>query len=224
MIELDVPQYSPEWYFARLGMPTASQFSRILTAKTRKLAAGSETYMHELLSEWLTGIPYSFDASGYMERGTQLEPEAVAWYEWETNTVTREVGFCLRDDKRVGCSPDRLVGEDGGLEIKCPGAKGHVANMLNMSDEYFAQVQGCLWITGRAHWDLVSYHPTIPSVIVRIERDEEYIGQLANAVDEFLARLAAAREKLLAQGAQPATELDPEFAASIEISLPIGAR
>lgn len=224
MIELDIVQYAPEWYFARLGMPTASQFSRILTAKTRKLAAGSETYMHELLSEWLTGIPYSFDASGYMERGTQLEPEAVAWYEWENNVVTREVGFCLRDDKRVGCSPDRLVGDDGGLEIKCPAAKGHVANMLNMSDEYFAQVQGCLWITGRAHWDLVSYHPTIPSVIVRIERDEKYIADLDAAMTEFLARLSLARVKLIEQGAQPATELDPEFAASIDITLPIGAR
>lgn len=223
MIELNTGQASPEWYWARLGIPTASQFSRILTAKTRKLAAGSETYMHELLSEWLTGVPFNSDLGGFVERGTMLEPEAVAWYEWTQGVSTRQVGFCLRDDRKVGCSPDRLVGDDGGLEIKCPAAKGHVANMLNMTEDHYAQVQGCMWITGRAWWDLVSYHPEIPSVWVHIERDEEYIGQLASAVDEFLARLAAAREKLIAQGAQPATKLDPAFEASIEITLPTGA-
>lgn len=223
MIELDAPQGSPEWYWERLGRPTASQFSRILTAKTRKLAAGSETYMHELLSEWLTGVPFNSDLGGFVERGTMLEPEAVAWYEWEKGCTTRQVGFCLRDDRLVGCSPDRLIGDDGGLEIKCPGAKGHVANMLNMTEDHCAQVQGCMWITGRAWWDLVSFHPEIPSVCVRIERDAEYIAALGTAMTEFLARLSLARVKLIELGAQPATKLDPAFEASIEITLPAGA-
>lgn len=220
MIVLDMPQGSPEWFMARLGIPTASQFSRILTAKTRKLAAGSETYLHELLSEWITGIPFQGNLPGFVERGTQLEPDAIAWYEFDRGVTTTEVGFCLRDDRLVGCSPDRLVGEDGGLEIKCPGAKGHVANVLGMTDDHNAQVQGCLWITGRAWWDLVSYHPDIPPVVVRIERDEDYIRDLNAAMSEFLARLQSARAKLIAHGAVPATELDMGFMASLPINLP----
>lgn len=215
MIVLDVPQGSPAWHFARLGIPTASQFSRIMTAKTRKLAAGSETYMHELLAEWLLGIPNALEARGFLERGHDLESQAVAWYEFQRGLETTPVGVCLRDDRLVACSPDRLVGEDGGMEIKCPSAKGHVANVLGMGDEYFAQVQGNLWITGRKWWDLVSFHPSIPSVIVRIERDEAYIAALDAAVSEFLVRLVDARARLVEHGAQPATELSPDFAATL---------
>lgn len=215
MIALDVKQGSDAWHFARLGIPTASCFDRIMSTKTRKLLAGSEGYMHELLAEWLIGVPNALEARGFIERGHDLEPHAVAWYEFQRAIETKPVGVCLRDDRLVACSPDRLVGDDGGMEIKCPAAKGHVANVLDMGDEYFAQVQGSLWITGRKWWDLVSFHPTIPSVIVRIERDEAYIADLEAAMSEFLNRMQAAREALIAHGAEPATELAPEFAASL---------
>lgn len=215
MILLECLQGSAEWHFARLGIPTASQFDRILTAKTRKLAAGSEKYMHELLAEWLIGIPNGVTSFGLLDRGSEMETWAVGFYELQRNVTTTMAGVCLRNDRLVGCSPDRLVGDDGGMEIKTPGAPKHVANMLGMSDEYFAQVQGNLWITGRDWWDIVSYHPEIPPAIVRIERDPEYIAALATAVDQFVLNLLAARETLIAKGAEPATALAPEFAATL---------
>lgn len=215
MIVLDVPQGSAAWHFARLGIPTASQFSRIMSAKTHKLLAGSDTYLHELLAEWLIGIPNALESRGFLERGHDLESHAVAWYEFERDVTTTKVGVCLRDDRLAACSPDRLIGDDGGMEIKCPSAKVHVANMLGMADEHFAQVQGCLWITGRKWWDLVSYHPTLPSVVVRIERDEDYIEALDKAMTEFLAKMRVARAKLIEQGAEPATELAPSFVATL---------
>lgn len=217
MIVLDVRQGSPEWHFARLGIPTASQFSRIVSTKTRKVLAGSETYMHELLAEWLIGVPGGIDARGLMARGTEIEPWAISYYELQRNVETTPVGVCMREDRMVACSPDRLIDDDGGLEIKCPGAKQHVANLLGMGDDYFAQVQGNLWITGRRWWDLLSYHPEIPCAIVRVQRDESYIAALASGVDQFLSDLIAARLRLIDQGAEPATALAPEFAASLSM-------
>lgn len=215
MIALNFKQGTAEWHWNRLGIPTASCFDRIMSTKTHKLLAGAETYMHELLAEWLVGIPNSIEQRGFIERGHDLESHAVAWYEFERNVTTTPVGICLLDNRLAACSPDRLVEEEGGLEIKCPAAKGHVANMLGMGDEYFAQVQGNLWITGRKWWDLVSFHPTIPSVIVRIERDEEYMDALDVAMREFFNRLHVARGKIIERGGVPATELDPAFAATL---------
>lgn len=215
MILLDVKQGSPEWHFARLGIPTASQFGRIISTKTLKPLAGSEAYMHELLAEWLIGMPCGVEARGFMERGNDMEEWAVRYYELQRNSTVRKVGVCLRDDRMVACSPDCLVDDDGGLEIKCPSASKHVANMLDMGDDYFAQCQGNMWITGRRWWDLLSYHPTLPPVIVRVERDDAYIGALEAAMAVFLDKLRHARSVLIAQGAVPAQELDAEFAASV---------
>jgi len=215
VITINAEQGSPEWHFARLGIPTASQFSRILTAKTRKPAGGRETYMHELLAEWCIGVPHSVEVKGYIDRGNELEDWAVSYYELQRNVTTTKVGVCLRDDRLVACSPDRLVGDDGGLEIKCPSAAKHVANMLDMTEDHFAQVQGNLWITGRSWWDLISYHPELPTVIVRIARDEEYMAALDSAMGIFLSELVAARNKLLALGAEPAESLAPDFVSAL---------
>jgi len=176
--------------------------------------------MHELLAEWITGIPSSAEQSGFMERGSEMEAWAVGWYELQRSVTTTPVGTCLHDTLPAACSPDRLVGDDGGLEIKCPSAKVHVANLLDATDEHYAQAQGNLWITGRKWWDLLSYHPTIPPTIVRIERDEEYIAALDSAMREFAVRLVAARLTLVTRGCTPASELDPEFVAAITVDEP----
>lgn len=201
---------------ARLGVITASHMAQIITPKTRKLSASADKYMHELLAGWLTGIPADAEGSRFMERGTELEQWAVDYYEFQRDVKVDRVGFCLRDDRRVGCSPDGLVGEDGGIEIKCPSAAQHVANLLDMTDAYFTQVQGCMYVTGRKWWDLISYNPILPASIVRIERDEEYIAALEPALAAFIAQYDAAKQRLLELGCVPAAALAPEFEASLQ--------
>lgn len=215
MIVLDCKQGSPEWHFARLGIPTASQFGRILTPKTRKFSESSVGYIHELIAEWLIGIPGGGEGRGFMERGTNMEEWGRGYYELVRGVTVQTVGVCLRDDRMAAASPDGLVGDDGGMEIKVPSASKHVANLLGAAEEHHAQVQGNLWITGRKWWDLVSYHPEIPPTIVHVERDEAYIEALDAAMSEFVPRLLAARERVVALGAVPAAALAPEFAATI---------
>lgn len=194
---LDCEQGSQEWLEARMGIPTASRFSRILTPKTRKLSAQRERLKHELLAESYLGYPIEWEPTQFMERGTDLEDRARAWYEFDRDVEVREVGFCLRDDGLTGCSPDGLVGDDGGLEIKCRGAAPHMAALLGDDDiADMTQIMGSLWITGREWWDVLAFNPAFPSVRIRVYRDEDYIADLAAAVDQFLEELAEGRELL----------------------------
>ena len=197
MIRLDFAQGSPEWHAARLGIPTASNFGRILTPGG-KLSASADTYMHELIAERMLGFPLNAGSVDFMERGKALEEQAVAFYELQRGVDTEQVGFVLTDDRRAGCSPDRFVGLDGGLESKCPSPAVHVGYLLDggISDKYRPQVQGALWMTGRWWWDTLSYHPDLPPALVRVERDAEYITAIEVAVSAFCDRLDAACERL----------------------------
>jgi hypothetical protein len=201
MIAFDMEQNSPEWLAVRLGRPTASAFSKIITPKEMKLSKSSRPYLNELVAEWVLGYSPKDDASLFMERGHEIEPEAIKYYEMVKDVKVQRVGFCMLDDGSAGCSPDGLVGEDGGLEVKCLGAIGHVDYLLNGDfSEYRAQIQGGLWITGRAWWDFLAYHPNMPPLLVRVERDEVFIAALAAAVTEFAAKLALAKDQMRAGG------------------------
>lgn len=197
---LNVEQGSPEWLRARLGIPTASQVDRLLTPKTLKISSQAGTYRNQLLAEWWCGYPIDWGGqSSFMERGTDMEPEARAWYELQRDVEATQVGFVLRDDGRFGGSPDSLVGEDGGLEIKCPALHTHLGYLLDpeaLTAEYRGQVQAYLYLTGRAWWDLLAYNPELPPVVRRVERDELYIAALDKVLAEFLGELERARAVL----------------------------
>jgi hypothetical protein len=201
VIRLDCRQGSAEWIEARLGIPTASQYHRIITPKTGKLSSQAEGYAYELLAEELLGHSLDEGASDFMARGTALEQSAIRLYEFQRDVTTERVGFILRDDRLTGCSPDRLVDVDGGLELKCPSAKVHVGYMLGQdADAYKCQVQGGLWLTGRDWWDWLSYNPEMAPVLIRFQRDEPFIARLAAVVDQFISYLDECRLRLVAGG------------------------
>jgi len=200
MIIHPASQGTPEWQIARLGIPTASQFHQIITPKTRKPSASAAGYLYELLAEYFLGEPLDGASSGFMERGREMEEEAALWYELRQDVELTPVGLCLRDDKKVAASPDRLVGEDGLLEIKCLSAKLHVAALLgDPLEEYAIQMQGQLLVTERKWVDRLFYNPALPSMVTHQERDEGLIGVLGEEVDGFVARLDAAKARLRAE-------------------------
>lgn len=193
MIILEAEQGTQEWLAARVGRPSASQFHKLVTSKG-KPSTSADKYIDLMISERLTGRSEPIFVTDAMRRGTDLEPEARAYYELVTGNGVEEVGFILDNSGEFGCSPDGLVG-DGGLEIKCPAAHNHVewARKKVCPSKHFAQVQGCMWITDRKWWDFMSYHPDMKPFIVRVERDEEFITQLAvqvkAAVDEIISEV-----------------------------------
>jgi hypothetical protein len=184
MIHLPIEQGSAEWIGARLGIPTASCFRQILTPKTHELSKTADKYMHKLLAERLTGLPEDVVPSPEMVRGIEMEDEAADWYGFSYQPVER-AGLWLTNDRRVGCSPDRLVSDDGLIEVKCPMAPTQIKYRLGgPPTDYVMQIQGQLWVTERQWCDLVLYHPTI-QIVQRCDRDEVLIAKIAAALGTF---------------------------------------
>jgi hypothetical protein len=202
MIIHNCQQGSERWHRLRLGIPTASCFSKIVTP-TGKLSKQSDGYMHRLLAEWLFGAPLEDPESTYrsewMQRGNDLEESAVRAYEFQTGHEAEQIGFITDDAGNLGCSPDRLIGKHGLLEIKVPSWATHVGYMLTNSieQEYTPQLQGQLLLTERRWVDIVSYCPPFPLVIIRVQRDAAYQTALSDALDQFVAGMLAARDKLI---------------------------
>lgn len=186
----DCEQNSPEWMECRLGIPTASGFSKVLAqgdGKTRR------RYLLDLAAERLTGTIAESYSNGHMERGHAMEGEARNLYAFQRDADPVRVGFIRRDDVRAGASPDSLIADDGLLEIKTKlGAlQLDVLEKRKLPSEHVAQVQGQMWVSGRAYCDFVSYWPKLPLFVIRVERDEAYIAKLAQAVADFNGELDA---------------------------------
>lgn len=194
-------QGSPEWFQARCGYATASRFSDVLAKIKTGEAASRRNYRAQLVCERMTGLPAESFESSAMKWGTEQEPYAREAYEIHTGAMIEQVGFLKHADLMAGASPDGLIDEDGGIELKCPNTATHIDTILKgMPAEHLPQIQGAMWITGRGWWDFVSYDPRMPEhlqlFIKRVERDEKYITQLAFEVNTFLADVEEAIAQL----------------------------
>jgi len=171
---VDCIQGFPEWFQARLGIQTASEFKRIITSVGLEPSKSADAYINQLVSEWLSGNPDATFQSKWMARGHDLEDEARNYYTFQTDNEVTQVGFCMDDAKRYGCSPDGLIGEDGGLEIKVPSPGVHTGYLLGnkVPTQHRLQVLGNLLVTGRKWWDFCSYDPNIEPLIVRTHRKD----------------------------------------------------
>lgn len=202
MIIHNVEQHSPQWFALRLGVPTASCFGKIITPVSGELSKQAATYAHELVAETMLGYPVkNLDDMFWIERGQELEPQAVRMYEFTFDAETKPVGFMTTDDGQIGASPDRLVGADGIMEIKCCSPTIHMGYVLGAIEEkYKPQIQGQLYISGRQWCDWFAYHPELPPKRIRTLRDEEYIERLDRALRGFLNMKYNMIESLKAQG------------------------
>lgn len=200
---LDCEQYSLQWWKSRAGVPTASNADRILTA-TGKPSTSADAYIAELVDEIVRPQlersqdeqAAAFAGNRHTERGHAFEPKAAAWHQLVTGLNSRPVGMVFRDDGKAACSPDRLIGDFGGLEIKAPEGKKHALWMIQnrLPDEHKQQVHYSLAVSGLAFWDFVSYCPGYKPFRVRVEPDD-YTEKMAAAIDDFVSRLDAAKEQ-----------------------------
>lgn len=170
----DINQNTPEWDNIRLGKMTGSVSGLFLVNGKRKISVsegfsasigvGFQTFIYRKAGEWITGEAQQvggFSGNQITEWGHAYEPEAVERYNelnWED---AKKVGFVQRSHW-AGCSPDRLIGDDGGLEVKC----FQQTNFLKVRDGVYEkmkdierQIQWCLYVTRRKWWDFFCYHP-----------------------------------------------------------------
>lgn len=191
-------QGTQEWMDYRIGVPTASGFSKIITPAKGDKSTSYKSYMYELIAEKLINEKTNGFKSEFMERGNEIEPLARASYEFINDVEVKQVGMIFNDDMTIGISPDGLIGATGGLEIKCPKPSTVVKYMLDggLPLEYKPQVMGSLWISGREWWDFLAFHPSMDFFQIRVYRDEEYIKKMSLHLSNFVDELQNNYEKL----------------------------
>ena len=200
-------QGSAEFFAARRGFITGSRFKDVMDfnkgtpakdgkpAKPGKESAKRAAYRAEVVIERITGRSIDHYVSGPMRDGIDREPLAKMAYEARTGRMLTDHGFRRHPTlPMVGGSPDALIGDDGGLEIKCPTPTTHLDTLLNgMDAEHIPQVQGYIWIFGAQWWDFCSYCPhfdePLRTYIQRIPRDDAYLAELAAGVLTFAAEV-----------------------------------
>lgn len=238
MIVHDIPQGDIQWFAVRAGIPTASQFHRIVQpggeprfkkngepykSSAGELADGRWIYAFELAAERLLGeSKMPLDGLRWIERGKFLEGDAVSHYEFTRGRKTAKVGFITPDHGRWGCSPDRLVvGGDGdpleALEIKCPSAPKHLEYFIaGPGTNYKCQVQGSLMTTGFDCWWFQSYHPQLPEVLMRFDRDEAFIAKLQSGLEQFCDEIDEVVERIKEAGYVPTPS---SFAGPVDVAM-----
>ena len=192
MTAVNVLQRSEQWFELRRGIPTCSRFDQILTAARGEPSKSQETLINELIAESISPPEQGFirPATAEMEYGMKLEAEARCCYELEYATLpVQEAGFILSVCGLYGGSPDALVGDVGGVEIKCPNASTHVGYVRagTLPNDYKCQVHGYLVVTGRDWWDFFSYARNLPPFYMRVTRDD-FTAKLAGEIAKFCAK------------------------------------
>jgi len=194
----DIEQGSAEWMALRIGVPSSSRFSEIVKANGKQ-SDSRKKYMYQLAGERIAQRKEASYTNKNMQNGIDTEEEARNYYELHTNDDVETVGFCYKDEEKLfGCSPDGLVGDDGGVEIKCVIMSTQVSYLLSgkLPTTYFQQVQGSLYITGRKWWDFLSYCPGMKPFLVRVTPDVEFIAALDYELRLFTKELDILTEKI----------------------------
>jgi len=199
MKEYSCDQGDQEWLQARVGKVTASEADSLLTPEF-KIRTGEtpHTYLAKKIAEATLNRPLEGFSSFETEQGQILEMEARSWFAFEHDHAVRQVGFIAHDDGRCGCSPDALLDDDGGLEIKAPQPTNHVKYLLDgkLPKDYAVQVHFSMYVTGRAWWKFVSYRRKFKPFVLTVMRDETICKQIHSALSDFYSKFNEAIIKI----------------------------
>lgn len=201
---IDCKQGSTEWSQARLGVVTASEVDALVTPLWKpRTGDGVETFLYRKLCEKLLNwSPADISGGGTfaMIQGSIVEEIARPWYAFEYNVNVQTPGFCLSDDGRIGCSPDGLIGDDCGLELKAPQPPQHLKYLIGgvVPKEYLAQVHFSMFVTGRPRWVFCSYSRQFPPLVIEVKRDPKIDAVFETALGDFFDQFDAIYGKLKA--------------------------
>lgn len=224
---IECVQSSPEWWEARRGLPTASDFDSIMTPAKQQPSASQQKYIAKLIGDITDLSPTYFSQQGFRnaetDYGQQTEGEARRFYEKEASDKAgrpikvRQVGFCLHDSGDFGASPDGLIEEEGTLELKCPARKTHYLYLMNgtLPLAYKNQVHGQLIVTGRPWADFMSYCVGERPLIIRVVPDDYTIKLRAN-LKIFVQKFKEAKERLgIRMPSSGTDEITPEITQAV---------
>jgi hypothetical protein len=188
-------QRSDEWFRLHMGIPTGSEFHKVMAKKgPRGGESGKEyvmraKYMRILAGEIITGEPRENEWGGnrHTERGKEREDEARCLYALDHDVEPVQVGFVRNGN--CGCSPDSFVGT-GGLELKDVIAEKQIERLKDgtLPSEHKWQVIGGLLVCEQLEFfDFMSHCRGLPPFYVRTWRDKvtAELAELRAGIDRF---------------------------------------
>ena len=188
-----IEQGSKDWFKARLGKVTASGVADVLAKTKSGVSASRGNYLIKLAIQRTTGAIEEGFTNDAMQWGKDNEAQARVAYEVCSSNFVDQVAFVDHPTiKWFGASPDGLIDNDGLVEIKCPNSSTHweYFKYNRPPQKYVIQMQAQMACTGRAWCDFVSFDPRMPErsrlLIVRVSRDNEFIANMENEVQQFL--------------------------------------
>lgn len=203
-IHRDIEQGTEAWQSLRAGRVGGSSCAALLVngRSENGLGKGAMSLIYRKAAEYIAGKEEGY-VNAAMERGTELEPIARRRYEYETLNKVQEVGY-ISDGDYLGVSPDGLVGDDGAIEIKCPGGAKFVEFVDTgvIPSAYYAQMQWLLWISGRQWCDFVVFHPDFAPgdlLIKRVKPDAEMHWQFSEKVPIYISEIERVLNKVALQ-------------------------
>ena len=220
-------QGSDLWIAARVGRVSASNLDALLAPPTTRQStrkgvvypAGTEAlelaeYRQKLIVERIYGRAGNNVTTKYMQDGSDREPFARMLYEAENQQAVEQVGFSLHPVwDWFGASPDGLVGDEGGVELKCPAEMTHDAYAANIDllvQEYKGQVLGnMICFPEREWWDLVSFQPYAPDSLKLLKAPRFHRSDWKDTIDQIEARaqeLNTQIEEAIAKRGLPPTQ------------------
>lgn len=216
-IHTEFEQNSLEWLMARAGKVTASEFDSFLTTDF-ELRKGQmvKSYVARKVAELWSGPLPGFNSID-MDFGKFREEEAIPAFTFQTGIEVQRVAFITDDSERFGCSPDGLIGDDCGLEVKCPTAEVHTKYLLQgeVPSDYIQQVHGSMFVTGRKKWKFLSYRRHFPMLLLDVETTDEIQQQILCGVSTILKMIETSMAHLtkLNGGPPRIRSLKPEISA-----------
>lgn len=199
-IRTDIVQNSVDWQIARAGVVTASEVDALVSPLGKvRTGQGPHTYLvRKLVERWTGGPLISIQGVFDMDQGKILEDEAKPFFTLHTGLDIRDVAFITSDDGRIGCSPDAMIDDKCGLELKCPKLETHVGYLLGgeLPLDYVTQVQFSMYVTGFEQWHFMSYRRRLPPLYLVIDRDKKMHEAFDEALKVFFGDMDDAMEQL----------------------------
>jgi hypothetical protein len=192
---LCIDQGTPEWFQMRLGRFTSSEMHKLmkpgkramtpeeLAARPKKgkgsattqvddysvMSDTARTYIEGKVAEILTGQVEPDIYAFAKEYGKEMEPVAAEYFQEVKGLEVEPAPFIPWGD-HAGGSPDRFIGDDEGLEIKCPINPVKQVKYLQLTDQYdllnhfpefYWQCMSNLLFTDRKRWYFATFCPSM---------------------------------------------------------------
>ena len=181
------------WKLERAKRMHASNFGRICKATHRT--------NKDQLARSLTAVAKTVKVPA-LDHGIKYEATAIGQYEKMQNVKVQPVGIYISLElPYLACSPDGCIGDDLIVEVKCPysacqkpinpvtvpylyKAGPDERLQLKQDHDYYYQIMGNLYCTGRQACDFVVY--TLKDIqIIRINRDEAFLARMLAQLTAF---------------------------------------